>query len=321
MHKLMRPLFVCSVLAVCGQLQAQDYPVRPVRVLVPYTPGGITDLVTRITAGELAKALGQTFVVDNRPGANSILAVDMVSKATPDGYTLGTVIAAHAANQTLYAKLPYDSVKSFEHVSLLVTSPLIVCAANSLPANSIKELLELAKSKPGQLTFASSGIGAAAHLTTELFMATAGIKMTHVPYKGTAPALQDLIGGQINFMMDTPMPAMLPQVRAGKVKALGMASEKRIGIAPEIPTLIEQGVQVVGGTWVALLAPAGTPKAIVDKLSSTAGAAMRRPDIKERFAQFGMEPVGSTSAELTVFLKNEVAKWSKVIKDANVKID
>ena len=321
MRNLPRALYVCTALFACAAPQAQDYPTRPVRVLVPYTPGGITDLVTRITAGELAKSLGQTFVVDNRPGANSILAVDMVSKAVPDGYTLGTVIAAHAANQTLYAKLPYDSVKSFEHVSLLVTSPLIVCATNSLPANSIKELIDLAKAKPGQLTFASSGVGAAAHLTTELFMSTTGIKMVHVPYKGTAPALQDLIGGQINFMMDTPMPAMLPQVRAGKVKALGMASEKRVAIAPEIPTLIESGVQVVGGTWVALLAPAGTPKAIVDKLSRAAGAAMRRPEIKERLAQFGIDPVGSTSAEFTVFLKSEVAKWSKVIKDSNVKID
>ena len=321
MRNLLRPLFVCTALVACGAPQAQDYPARPVRVLVPYTPGGITDLVTRITTGELAKSLGQTFVVDNRPGANSILAVDMVSKATPDGYTLGTVIAAHAANQTLYAKLPYDSVKSFEHVSLLVTSPLIVCATNSLAATNIKELIELAKAKPGQLTFASSGIGAAAHLTTELLMLTTGIKMLHVPYKGTAPALQDLIGGQINFMMDTPMPAMLPQVRAGKIKALGMASEKRIAIAPEIPTLIESGVPVVGGTWVALLAPAGTPKAIVDKLSGAAGAAMRRPEIKERLAQFGIDPVGSTSAEFSVFLKNEVAKWAKVIKDANVKID
>ena len=321
MHHISRCLIACATLVASGAPHAQDYPTRPVRVLVPYTPGGITDLVTRITTGELAKSLGQTFVVDNRPGANSILAVDMVSKATADGYTLGTVIAAHAANQTLYAKLPYDSVKSFEHVSLLATSPLIVCATNSLAATSVKDLVELAKAKPGQLTFASSGIGAAAHLTTELFMATAGIKMTHVPYKGTAPALQDLIGGQINFMMDTPMPAMLPQVRAGKIKVLGMASEKRVAIAPEFPTLIEQGVQVVGGTWVALLAPAGTPKAIVDKLSRAAGAAMRRPEIKERFTQIGIEPVGSTSAEFTAFLKNEVAKWSKVIKDANVKIE
>jgi tripartite-type tricarboxylate transporter receptor subunit TctC len=317
----MRLLVCAGALAACEIGHAQNYPTRPVRVLVPYTPGGITDLVTRIAAGELAKSLGQTFVVDNRPGANSILAVDMVSKAAPDGYTLGTVIAAHAANQTLYAKLPYDSVKSFEHVSLLVTSPLIVCVSNSLPAKSINELIEIAKAKPGQLSFGSSGIGAAAHLTTELFMSTTGIKMVHVPYKGTAPALQDLIGGQINFMMDTPMPAMLPQVRAGKMRAVGMASDKRISIAQDVPTLIEQGVQVTGGTWVAMLAPAGTPRPIVDKLSKTVGDAMRRADNRERFAQFGMEPVGSSSAELTQFLKNEVAKWAKVIKDSNVKID
>ncbi len=320
MRNIMRSLFVCTALVACGAAQAQNYPVRPVRVLVPYTPGGITDLVTRITALELAKSLGQTFVVDNRPGANSILAVELVSKAAPDGYTLGTVIAAHAANQTLYAKLPYDSVKSFEHVSLLATAPLIVCATNSLPASSAKDLVDLAKAKPGQLTFASSGIGAAAHLTTELLMSVTGIKMLHVPYKGTAPALQDLIGGQINVMLDVPS-SMLPHVRAGKIKALGMASEKRVAVAPEIPTLIESGVQVVGGTWVGLLAPASTPRPVVEKLAREAAAAMRRPEIRERFLQLGIEPVGSNSAEFTKFLKDEVAKWAKVIKDANVKID
>jgi tripartite-type tricarboxylate transporter receptor subunit TctC len=291
-----------------------------VRVIVPYPPGGITDVVSRTVALEMAKSLGQPFVVDNRPGANSILGVDLMSKAAPDGYTLGTVIAAHAANQTLYAKLPYDSIKSFEHVSLLATAPLIVCATNSLPAKSAKELVELAKAKPGQLSFASSGIGAAAHLTTELLMSTMGIKMVHVPYKGTAPALQDLIGGQIQVMMDVPS-SMLPHVRAGKIKALGMASEKRVAVAPELPTLIESGVNVVGGTWVGLLAPAGTPRPIVDKLAREAAAATRRPEIKERFLQLGIEPVGGTSAEFTKFLQDEVAKWAKVIKDANVKID
>jgi len=320
MRYVMHALLAGTALVACGALHAQNYPARPVRVLVPYTPGGITDVVTRITALELAKGLGQTFVVDNRPGANSILAVETVSKAAPDGYTLGTVIAAHAANQTLYPKLPYDSVKSFEHVSLLATAPLIVCATNSLAATTVKDLVELAKAKPGQLTFASSGVGAAAHLTTELLMLTTGIKMVHIPYKGTAPALQDLIGGQINIMLDTPS-SMLPHVRAGKIKALGMASEKRVAVAPDIPTLIESGVQVVGGTWVGLLAPAGTPKAIVDKLSREAGIALRRPEIKERFVQLGIEPVGSTSAEFTKFLNAEVAKWAKVIKDANVKIE
>ena len=318
-------LISVSVAAILGLLwdsaiAQKDYPNKSVRVLVPYPPGGITDFVTRITALELGKSFGQTFVVDNRPGANSILAVDMVSKATPDGYTLGTVIAAHAANQTLYSKLPYDSVKSFEQVSLIGTAPLIVCAANSLAANSVKDLVELAKARPGQLTFASSGIGAAAHLTTELLMSTTGIKMVHVPYKGTAPALQDLMGGQINVMMDTPS-SLLPHVRAGKIKSLGMASEKRVAVAPEIPTLIESGVPVVGGTWVGLLAPAGTPKPVVEKLSREVAVAVRRPEIKERFAQLGIEPVGNTPAEFTQFLQAEVAKWAKVIKDANVKID
>ena len=309
------------LMVVCvGAVAQKDYPNKSVRVIVPYPPGGITDVVTRTVALEMAKSLGQSFIVDNRPGANSILGVDLMSKAASDGYTLGTVIAAHAANQTLYAKLPYDSIKSFEHVSLLATAPLILCATNSLPVKTAKELVELAKAKPGQLTFASSGIGAAAHLTTELLMSTTGIKMVHVPYKGTAPALQDLMGGQIAIMMDVPS-SMLVHVRAGKIKVLGMASEKRIASAPDVPTLIESGVPVVGGTWVGLLAPAGTPKPVVDKLSREAAAAVRRPDINERFVQLGIEPVGNTAAEFTQFLRAEVGKWAKVIKDANVKID
>ena len=320
MQSILRLFIIYAALLVSGVLQAQSYPAKSVRVIVPYPPGGITDLVTRVVALELAKNLGQSFIVDNRPGANSILGVELVSKATPDGYTLGTVIAAHAANKTLYPKLPYDSIASFEQVSLLATAPLIVCATNSLAANSVKELVELAKAKPGQLTFASSGIGAAAHLTTELLMSTTGIKMIHVPYKGTAPALQDLMGGQISIMMDTPS-ALLPQVRAGKIKVLGMASEKRVAVAPEIPTLIESGVQVVGGTWVGLLAPRGTPRPVVDKLSREAAAAVRRPEIRDRFVQLGIEPVGNTPAEFTQFLKNEVAKWAKVITEANVKVD
>lgn len=306
----------CTVTAVC----AQSFPNRPIRVVVPYTPGGITDVVTRIVAQELSKAVNQNVLVDNRPGANSILGVEIVSKASPDGYTLASVIAAHAANQTLYPKLPYDSVKSFSPVSLLVTAPLIVCATNSLPAKDAKELVALAKAKPGALAFASSGIGAAAHLTTELLMLTTGVKMTHVPYKGTAPALQDLIGGQIQIMMDTPS-SMLPHVRAGKIRALGMASDKRIAAAPEIPTLTETGVAVVGGTWVGWLAPAGTPKAAVDRLSGEIQHIIQRKDVRERFVQMGIDPVGNTSAEFTQFLRDEVTKWAKVIREANVKIE
>ena len=299
---------------------AQAYPSRPIRVIVPYTPGGITDVTTRIVAQELSKNIRQNVLVDNRPGANSILGVEIVSRANPDGYTLASVIAAHAANQTLYPKLPYDSVKSFATVSLLATAPLIMCATNSLPAKDARELVALAKAKPGALSFGSSGIGAAAHLTTELLMLTTGVKLTHVPYKGTAPALQALMGGEIQIMMDTPS-SMLPHVRAGRIKALGMASEKRVAVAPDIPTLTESGVAVVGGTWVGWLAPARTPKTTVDKLGAEIMAILQRTETRERFTQMGIDPVGNSLAEFSKFLRDEVAKWAKVIKDADVRID
>ena len=313
-------LIACAFLLVPVPLPAQTFPAKSVRVIVPYPPGGITDVMTRTVALEMARQFGQSFVVENRPGANSILGVDLLAKANADGYTLGTVIAAHAANQTLYPKLPYDSIRSFEQVSLLGTAPLILCATNALAANSVKELVDLAKAKPGQLTFASSGIGAAAHLTAELLMTTIGIKMVHVPYKDTAPALQDLMGGQISLMMDTPS-SLLPQVRAGKIKALGMASEKRVTIAPEVPTLLEGGVPVVGGTWVGLLAPAGPPRAVVERLALAAGNAVRKPEINERFVQLGIDPVGSSAAEFTTFIRGEAEKYSRVVKASGAKVD
>ena len=311
---------VASATLFAMAANAQNYPTRPIRVVVPYTPGGITDVVTRIVAQELSKAVNQNVLVDNRPGANSILGVEIVSKASPDGYTLASVIAAHAANQTLYPKLPYDSVKSFAPVSLLVTAPLIVTASNNLAAKDAKELVALAKAKPGTLSFGSSGIGAAAHLTTELLMLTTGIKMNHIPYKGTAPATQDLMAGQIQILIDAPS-SMMTHVRGGRIKAIGMASEKRIASASDIPTLIESGVNVTGGTWVGWLAPAGAPKAAVDRLSSEIQQIFKRQDVRDRLTQMGIDPVGSSPAEFDRFLRAEVAKWGKVIKDAGVKVE
>ena len=314
-------VITCVVGAYATAAFAQaKYPSRPIRVVVPYTPGGLTDVTTRMVTQELAKSISQNVIVDNRPGGNSIVGVETVAKATPDAYTLGAVIAGHAANQTLYPKLPYDAIRSFEPVSLLVVAPLILCATNSLPARDAKELIALARGKPGQLTFASSGVGAAAHLTTELLMTVTGTKMIHVPYKGTAPALLDLTSGQVNFMFDTPI-SMMPHVRAGKFKALAMASEKRVGVAPELPTLLEQGVNVVGGSWVGILAPARAPRDAVQYLSREIQKVVQRPDVRERFLQMGNEPVGSTPEEFGKFLRDEVAKWGKVIRDANVKVD
>lgn len=313
---LLSTLFLTQTLPAA----AQNFPSRPIRVVVPYPPGGITDVTTRIVAQELSKAVQQNVLVDNRPGANSILGVEIVSKASPDGYTLASVIAAHAANQTLYPKLPYDPVKNFATVSLLATAPLIVCASNSLPAKDAKDLVALAKAKPGAISFGSSGVGAAAHLTTELLMLTTGVRMTHVPFKGTAPALQSLMGGEIQLMMDTPS-SMLPHVRSGKIKVLGMASEKRIAAAPDIPTLAETGVPVSGGTWVGWLAPAGTPKTAVERLGRDIGAAFQRQEVRDRFTQMGTDPVGSSPAEFAKFLNDEVEKWAKVIRAANVKVE
>ena len=318
---LVSALCAVPILACADAALAQGkYPSRPIRVIVPYTPGGITDIATRMVTHEIARTLGQNVIVDNRPGANSIVGVEIGAKAVPDGYTLTSVIAAHAANQTLYPKLPYDSIRSFAPVSLLVTAPLIVCVTNSLPVKTARELVELAKAKPGQITFASSGVGAAAHLTTELLMLTTGIKMVHVPYKGTQPALLDLTGGQVHVMMDTPG-SMLPHSRAGKIRAIGMASDKRVAVAPELPTLVESGVNVVGGTWVGILAPAGTPREVVSLLSKEMQAAIRKPELRERFITLGIDPAGSTPEEFTTFLRNEVEKWGKVIKAANVKIE
>jgi tripartite-type tricarboxylate transporter receptor subunit TctC len=303
-----------------AQAQSGALPQKPIRWIVPYTPGGITDNSTRMVLQKVSEATGASIVVENKPGANSILGVDLAAKATPDGTTFVTVIAAHAANATLYAgKLPFDPVKSFVPISLVGIAPLVITASNALPVSDMKELIAYAKANPGKISFGSSGIGAAAHLTTELLKQTAAIDMVHVPYKGTAPALADLIGGQIQILTDTPS-ALMPQVRAGKIKALGMYSAKRLPSAPEVPTLAESGgPPIESSTWVMFLAPAGTPKDIVQRLSVEVAKAVHSGDIRKRFEDVGIEPVGNSSDEAAKFLDDEIAKWAKVIQTAGVK--
>jgi tripartite-type tricarboxylate transporter receptor subunit TctC len=328
-HSLLRCLFVLlSVLACAGTLaqaastgSGQAYPSRPIRIVVPYTPGGFTDVTTRIVSVELSKAVGQSVIIDNRPGANSIVGVEIVAKSNPDGYTIAAIIPAHAANQTLYPKLPYHSVNSFAPVSLAASAPLILCVTNSLPARSVKELVALAKSRPGKLSFASSGVGASAHLSMELLMMMTGISMVHVPYKGTAPALVDLTSGQVQVMFDVPS-SMLPHAKAGRIRALAMASEKRYSAAPELPTISESAVPgYASGSWVGFIAPTGAPREAVARLGKEIMNIVKRPDVRERFIEIGIEPVGNSPAEFTAFLKNEVSKWEKVIRTANVKIE
>ena len=301
---------------------AQAYPSKPIRWIVPYTGGGITDIVTRLVTQKMQAALGQPIVVDNKPGANSIIGAELAAKAPPDGYTMVTVIGAHAANATLYAgKLSFDPVKSFAPVSLVAIAPLILTANNTFPARDVKELIAYAKANPGKISFGSSGIGAAAHLTTELLKQTAGIEMVHVPYKGTAPALNDLMGNNIQILVDVPS-TLMPHVRGGKIKALAMFSPKRIGGAPEVPTMNEAGgPPLEASTWILFLAPAGTPRDIVNRLSQEAVKAVGETDVKERFTQSGIDPVGSNPEGAARFLNDEIAKWAKVIQMAGVKAE
>ena len=304
------------------QAQGTAWPVKSIRWIVPYPPGGITDNATRMVLQKVQEQTGWTIVVENKPGANSILGADLAAKAAPDGYTFLTVIAAHAANATLYAgKLPFDPVKSFAPMSLVGIAPLIMTANNDLPAKDVKELIAYAKANPGKISFGSSGVGAAAHLTTELFKQTAGVDMVHVPYKGTAPALQDLMGGSIQILVDVPS-TLMPLVRGGKIKALGMFSAKRVAGAAEVPTIAEAGgPPLEGSTWVLFLATAGTPKDIVNRMAAETAKAVASADIKGRFETVGIEPVGNTPEEAGKFLDDEIAKWAKVISAAGVKAE
>jgi tripartite-type tricarboxylate transporter receptor subunit TctC len=309
------------LLASAGHSLAQGWPNRPIRMVVPYTPGGYTDLMARLVGQKISEALGQPIVFENKPGANAIIGTDVVAKAAPDGYTFGTVIAAHAVNATLNPKLPYDTLKDFTYVSLMSVAPLIMIAHPSLPANNVKELVALAKSKPGQLNFASSGVGAAAHLTMEMFKSRMGIEMQHIPYKGTAGALQDTVGGQINVMFDIVGPLM-PQVRSGNAKAIVVTAKERIPAAPDVPTMAEQGVpDFVSGTWAGIIAPAGTPKEIVDRVAAEAKKALADPAMKAKLAEQGIVAVGDGPDEFRVFVADEIGRWSKVITDAGIKME
>ena len=318
----MRALITLLMICFSVNSNAQSWPNKPIRWIVPYTGGGITDVVTRVVTQKMQAALGQAIVVENKPGANSIIGADLVAKSTPDGYSIATVIAAHAANATLYqGKLPFDPVKSFIPFSLAGIAPLIMTANNNFPAKDVRGLIDYAKANPGKINFGSSGIGAAAHLTTELLKQTAKIDMVHVPFKGTAPALLALQSNDIQILVDVPS-TLMPHVRGGKIKALAMFSGKRIQGAPEVPTMAEAGgPPLESSTWVMFLAPAGTPREIVSRLSLEAHKAVNDAEIKARFTEIGIEPVGGNPEQTSKFLAAEIAKWSKVITTAGVKAE
>ncbi|MBQ8101870.1 MAG: tripartite tricarboxylate transporter substrate binding protein [Afipia sp.] len=314
-------LVVITASASSASAQTQGWPNRPIRMVVPYTPGGYTDMMARLVSEKVAASLGQSIVIENKPGANAAIGTDTVAKAAPDGYTFGTVIAAHSVNPSLKANLPYNTEKDFTYVSLMSVAPLIIVATPSLPAKNMQELIALAKAKPGQLNFASSGIGSAAHLTMEMLKSREGINLQHVPYKGTAGALQDRVGGQINVMFDIIGPLM-EQVRAGNARALGVAAKERVPAAGDTPTLIEQGVKdFTSGTWAGIVAPAGVPKEIVDRMSAEAKKALADPDLRKKLEQQGIVAMGTSPEEFKAFVGEEIARWKQVITAADIKVE
>ena len=300
---------------------AASFPSKPLRIVVTFSTGGAPDILARLIGDKLATAWGQPVVVDNKPGAGGNTGADFVAKAPPDGHTfvVGTV-GTHSINGALYAKMPYDMVKDFAPITLLATTPNLLVVNNEVPAKTLQELIALGK-KEGKMTFASSGSGTSIHVSGELFKTMTGIDMTHIPYKGRATAIPDVLGGRVTMMFDN-MPSSLPLVKEGKLRALGVTSAQRSPAAPEIPTIAEQGLPGFDAvSWFALFAPAGTPRPIVDKLQLEVKKIISSPEIARRLAEMGLDAVGSTADELAAYQRTEITKWAKVVKDSGAKVE
>ena len=299
---------------------AQDYPSKPLRLIVPFPPGGVTDIVARAVAAKLAIELGQSVVVENRAGASGVIGAEAGARSPADGYTLvmGN-ISTLAINPVTFAKLPYDPIASFDPISMVAIQPLIVAVHPSLPVKSLSELVQYAKSQPGKLNYGTAG--SSIHLAVEFFSTAAGIKMNHIPYKGSAPALTDLIGGQVQVLFD-PFSSIYPFVASGKVKALAVTTDKRSATAPTLPTVAESGYANFDvSSWQGIVVPAGTPKAVIQRLNRDLVKVLSTPEMKERFAQYSAVTAASTPEQFSSYIKEEIARWQKVAIDAGVKPD
>ncbi len=301
---------------------AQSYPARPVKLVVPFPPAGATDILGRTLAQKLSDALGQQVVVENKPGAGGTIGSDAVAKAAPDGYTLlMATTSTHSIGPSLNPKLAYNVERDFVPVAWVANSTNILVAAPSLPVTNVRELVAYAKANPGKINYASSGNGTIVHLTSELFAAMSGVQMTHVPYKGTALAVPDLMSGQVSILFDNIVSAQ-PHMKSGKLKMLGISGAKRSPLAPELPTVAESGVPgFASDTWFGVFVPAGTPPDVVTRLNTEINKVLQTPDFKEKLAILGAEPVGGTPEQFANVVRSETAKWAKVIKDANVKVE
>ena len=302
--------------------QAGSYPTKPIRLVVPFPPGGATDILARAIGQRFSEVLGQPVIVDNRPGAGGNIGSELVAKAAPDGYTLlmGTV-GTHAINPSLYAKMPYDHVKDFAPVILVAGVPNVLVVHPSVPARTVGEFIAYAKANPGKLNFASSGSGTSIHLAGELFKVMAGVQMTHIPYKGSAPAIQDLLGGQVQLMFDN-LPSALPQIKAGKLRALAVTSANRTPALPDVPTVAEAGLAgFEASSWFGVLAPAGTPPATIARLNAEGVKWLATPEAKERMHNLGANAAGGTPEDFAAHIRAETVKWARVVKDSGAKAE
>lgn len=314
--------FACAALAAPMVHAQAAWPAgKPIRIVVPFAAGGTTDIVARLIGQHLGPALGTTIIPDNRAGANGITGSDIVAKSAPDGYTLVIVAPGHASNVTLQKKLPYDTLGDFEPIMLLLQQPSLLVVHPTVPAKTTAELLALARAKPGTLNYASGGNGSSQHLAAAMFADMAKLEMTHIPYKGSAPAEADLLGGQVN-MMFASMVSVLPQVKQGRLRALAVSSDKRSAAVPDLPTVAESGVPGYAAVaWAGLLAPKGTPKPIVDRLNAEVTRIMALPEVKERLNGLGAEFAPNTPAQFDAFIRSEITRWAAVIKSAKLTAD
>lgn len=315
-------LAVASLLSCLGaSVHAQSFPAKPLRIIVPSSTGGAVDGLARLVA-QMSASLGQQVLADNRPGANGAIGLELAARAPADGYTMVLgFLGPLAVNPGLYKKLPYDPVKDFAPISLVAESPLLIVAHPSLPARSVKELIQLAKSRPGQITYGTGGTGTGGHLTIELFKITAGVDLLHVPYKGVGPALTDVLAGHISLMTSSPISSQ-PHVKSGRLRGLAVTGRARSPALPEVPTMIESGIaNFESTTWFGVLAPAGTPPAIVTRLNTEINNLLRQPEVREQIARLGADPAGNSPDQFAAHIKSEIAKWAKVIKAANIQLN
>ena len=309
------------VLVAMAAHAAETFPSRPIRLISPFAAGGGNDMISRAVAQALTRNLGHSVVVDNRPGANTIIGMELVAKSPPDGYTLIMTGSTVAINATLHANLPYDSLRDFAAVTQIAATPLIVAVHPSLPVAGVRELIALAKARPGELNFPSAGVGNVSHLAGELFNVMAGVRLVHVPYKGSAPATADMLAGRVSVVFNSAF-AMLPFVKSGRLRALAVSGRARSALLPAVPTVNEAGVPGYdASTWYGLLAPAATPRAVIERLQAETVKALTADDVRRRLIEDGLEPVGSTPAEFGAYIRTEIAKWARVISVAGIAIE